>query len=192
VGRVSCIEHPARSRFVQLRDSYMELCDGDACAALLLADFVGWTDHRLSGQEERGGDVWIYRSREELRDDLCGAFGLGKIDAALELLMERGFLKRRRNPKLGWDRKWQYLLNVPAVQRAINRLRMHPSISEDGASRSDDGLSDFPASMLGNPTSNTQEPNETPRETSTQEQPRSEERVRVGTTRALSEDRGTP
>lgn len=158
MSRVSCIEHRARSPFVMLRRDYMALCDNDACAAMLVSVFEHWTNTRLNSKEERGGDIWIYRSREQLRDqDLCGAFGLERIDKALLDLRVVGLLTRRNNPDAGWDRKWQYLLSVPAVQRAINRLNTHSLESEDGALESEDASSESPASILGKPSSNTED-----------------------------------
>ena len=81
MSRETCIEHPAQASFVILRDEYMSLCDSDACAAMLLHVLEHWTNTKLRQLEERSkGDLWVFRSREQLRDeDLCRAFGLDRI-----------------------------------------------------------------------------------------------------------------
>ena len=130
-----------------LRRDYMGVCGGDACAAMLLAVFEGWTQTRLKGF---GADGWIYRSRGELRADTLGAFGYERLDAALEKLRGWEFIDRRHNPKAGWDRKWQYRLNIERVQQAINGLNSHSRKFEYASSENRD-------SILRNPRSNTED-----------------------------------
>jgi hypothetical protein len=146
MSRVSCIEHPAGDLFVILRRDYMALCDDDACAAMLLHVFEHWTNTKLREREERGrGDEWIFRSREDLRgDDLCCAFGLDRLDQAIDHLHRRGYIDRRNNPRHPWDRKLQYRFKIEEVQQAINRLNMHSGKSENRRS-------DNRASKDGNP-----------------------------------------
>jgi len=154
---MGCIEHPdpkrdPLGRWVPLRPAYVEMCEGNACAALLLADFEFWTNHR----KEHGLDGWVYRTREQLRSDLWNAFGSTAIDSALKLLRGNGFLQRRRNPerRRGYDKTYQYRLLTEAIQDRIG-LITHSSESEDR-------FWDFLDSNVGNPTSNTEEPIEEP------------------------------
>lgn len=152
-----CINHPDGTRdprgwFQPLRRAYVEMCDGNACAALLLANFEHWTNLRA----ERGQDGWVYRSRDELRSDLFRAYGHAAIDKALCLLVDRGFIERRNNPKVGFDRKFQYQLGTEAIQAAIDSA---------GQTRiPDDGSLAFLDCILEEQRSNTEEPREEPKE----------------------------
>jgi hypothetical protein len=172
-SRESCIEHPAQASFVILRDEYMALCDNDACAAMLLHVFEHWTNTKLRQLEERGkGDLWIFRSREQLRDeDLCGAFGLRRIDNALERLRILGFLDRRNNPKpqFGWDRMYQYLFNAQAVQAFVNGWKSQSLKRDEGADEREAPKLTNGRNVLSNGGSNTTHSANTPQATSATE-----------------------
>jgi hypothetical protein len=156
VSRVSCIEHPARDPFVLLRQTYMQLVDDDAAAAMLLSAFEQWTNSRLNNAEERGGDLWIFRTIDQLiADDLCGAFGRDRVGKGLQRLIDAGYIERRRNPVKGWDRTWQYRLDIVAVQSAVDGLFMQSPISADASSETR-------PSNSGDPTSNTTDSEQTP------------------------------
>lgn len=152
--RVSCIEHPAREPFALLRRDYMELVDGNTAAAMLLSVFEHWTNSRLNTAEERGGDLWIFRTIEELiAADLCGAFGRDRVSKALNTLIELGYVERRRNPEKGWDRTWQYLLAIEAVQAAVDGLNKQSRKAEFASS-------EIRPSNSGNPTLQSRESDE--------------------------------
>lgn len=111
--RGSFVPHPPASNYTYLREHYVQACGGNACAALMLSVFEGWTIHRLRNHELDGTDLWIYRSVKDLAEqDLCAAFGKDAVKAALDRLLDLGLLERRRNPKVAWDRTWQYRLNA--------------------------------------------------------------------------------
>jgi hypothetical protein len=175
VSRVSCIEHPARDPFVLLRQTYMQLVDDDAAAAMLLSAFEQWTNSRLNNAEERGGDLWIFRTIDQLiADDLCGAFGRDRVGKGLQRLIDAGYIERRRNPVKGWDRTWQYRLDIVAVQSAVDGLNSQSLESAvDAAVSAEPGLfmqspisadasSETRPSNSGDPTSNTTDSEQTP------------------------------
>jgi hypothetical protein len=151
VSRVSCIEHPARSRFVALRPHYVGMCDGNPCAALLLATFEHWTNVRLTAIETGAKrDRWVHRSVAELRADLCLSYGRASISAALEQLRELGLIERRRNPRVGYDRTWQYRLCVAEVRRRIPLNSQSPE-SDNGNAESEQTIARDRASDTGEP-----------------------------------------
>lgn len=116
MSRTSFVPRPPGSRFAVLHEHYVRACGGNACGALLLDVFETWTMTRLRDQEQDGGNLWIYRSMGQLVDeDLCGAFGKDAVSAALDRLIHAGLVKRRRNPHNGWDRKWQYRLDLETL-----------------------------------------------------------------------------
>ncbi|MPY67695.1 hypothetical protein F8S09_13555 [Deinococcus sp. SDU3-2] len=136
--RVSIIHHPPRSRFVTLREEFLAITGGDACAAKLLHVFEHWTNYLLgSGEQARkrneaaakeglpadqDDSLWIYKSFPELVDELLGDHKRDKVIASMRLLVgQAGFLQERHNPKFKWDRRLQYLLCAEAVNTEIRR-----------------------------------------------------------------------
>jgi hypothetical protein len=146
--RVPVFDRSESSRFVALRPEYVE-AGGGACEGLLLAVFEFWTGVRLKAGDE---SLWVYRTVEELQQDLYEAFGRDAIRSALERLISRGLLRRRRNPGKGWDRTYQYALNIDQLAFECG-LKSQSWIS-------DIARLDIRPSKVGIPTSNTEEPEE--------------------------------
>lgn len=102
------------NQYRALRPEYLELCDGNACAALILDLFAYWTQVRRDNDEQsrsgggEGNDLWFHRSLTDISDDLYGAFGRAAIRTALQLLIDRGLVESRSNPAKPWDRTLQY------------------------------------------------------------------------------------
>jgi len=124
-----------RAFFSLLRLDYLIICQGDPCAAKLLALFEAWTASRIDAIEQaryhnqaavKEGEEptqdlgrWLYNSVANLKVRLLGEHGDKAITAALKLLEDLGFLLSRFNPKYKWDRTKQYLLQVKPIQEAI-------------------------------------------------------------------------
>lgn len=123
-----------------IRQPYMELTGGNACAAALLSVFENWTNTRLNHREQAAainrGDrrakrsetqdtgLWIYRTKTQLLDeDLCGAFGRGAFDKAIEILVAAKLVDRRQNPDNPRDRTLQYRLEVTRVNGLLEQKR---------------------------------------------------------------------
>lgn len=106
-----------------LRRDYMVLTE-DACAALLLQVFEEWTNWKLKQDDPRKRrDEWIWQSVKDLsKTDLCEAFGKHRVTKALERLKELGFVERRPNPDVGFDRTYQYRLRRWKLQAQVDRV----------------------------------------------------------------------
>ena len=118
------INRDAREPLVVLRKSYLAICDNDHCAAVLLSTLEFWT-MSIAGRAQLGEEpdtrpLWIYRSVNELSDDLLGMFGRYSVQKGLNILLEKGFISRRNNPDVPYDRKYQYLLEIDKIQDAID------------------------------------------------------------------------
>ena len=103
---------------ITIRPEYLEICEGDHCAAAILDLFSRWT----FGKEKRGTSTWVYKKRTELRDDLMGLFGLSKVAAALIKLRAWGYLNWRENPINRQDKTLQYQFNAQAVNDVLRLL----------------------------------------------------------------------
>ena len=134
--RKSVISHPPKERFVELRTGYQAIVGQDDCAAMLLSIFEHWTNYKLgqrnqaehhnqaacdeSLEETQDTGLWIYKSNDDLSEELLGHYSGRVISRALKTLLEYGFLLRRTNPKYGWDRTLQYLFVTEVVQAALD------------------------------------------------------------------------
>lgn len=135
--KTSCLSHPPRARLVMIREEFLAITDGHHCAAALLAVLEYWTNWKLDhiarqveDFHELGKDTglierepWIYKNNQSFQDDLMGLFGRNKVLDGLAKLIDVGFVKRRKNPGMGWDRTYQYMLDTEKVQQAIDELK---------------------------------------------------------------------
>jgi hypothetical protein len=123
------------SLYSLLRLDYLIICQGNYCAAKLLALFEAWTESRIDNVEqaevhnkaaakegktaEQDTGRWLYNSVANLKVRLLGEHGDKAIAAALKHLEDLGFLQTRFNPKYKWDRTKQYLFCTGVIQAAI-------------------------------------------------------------------------
>lgn len=140
------MREPRRLRRVVLKEELQELT-GNQCSALILGQFLFWTDrtqkvgqmlkeeYKSQGQtlfdSLEGAEIetmqrlkagWIYKSAKQLREELMGSFGETTIARRLQELVGQGYLCRRRNPRHGWDRTWQYRVNLRKVMEDMKAL----------------------------------------------------------------------
>ncbi|MEY3400725.1 MAG: hypothetical protein RLZZ86_328 [Cyanobacteriota bacterium] len=128
----SCIKHPDKTPLVLLRKEYLEIT-GNHCAAKLLAIFEFWTNKLSSIGDALGKTAreWIYKSLACLQDELMGEHGIHAIRRGILILEELGFISKRHNPHIKYDRTWQYKLEVEKVQEALNLLICQDEQMED-------------------------------------------------------------
>lgn len=135
MSRTSAIVHAPKTRFVQVYADYLALCEGDDCAAALLHEFEQWHNFKLRRAEEAVSDAtaarvagepppeppdeWVYWSRDEMQLQVFDMWGGNKIDSAIKLLVDKGYIMARRNPRYRFDRTLQYHFNAEAVQAAL-------------------------------------------------------------------------
>ena len=121
-----------------LREEYVDLCEGNHCAAMVLSQHEYWHKNRIGSRQqakahnegaERKGQpptqdtsLWVYKSHVQMQAELLGLFGEKAIGLAYKVLIAYGFVTTRFNPKQKWDRRPQYLFMVDAVQNAIDAL----------------------------------------------------------------------
>lgn len=65
---------------------------------------------------------WIYKSADELNIETMKFKSARSIGRTLDMLVEKGYLSRRNNPKYNWDRTYQYRVNLTAIQSGLNEL----------------------------------------------------------------------
>jgi len=108
---------------------------GDAIAAVILQQMLYWTerindfDKFLAEEKERDPDItieprngWIYKTADQLLDEIMLTVSSGTIARRFRELVEKGWLWRRRNPKHKWDRTWQYRANLDKIRADLAPL----------------------------------------------------------------------
>ncbi|AVB12092.1 hypothetical protein P8807_08425 [Bacillus subtilis] len=65
---------------------------------------------------------WIYKKAEDLIDETMLECSTTTMERICKLLVENGWLKRRRNPKFKWDKTWQYRVDLQLIQKDLQKL----------------------------------------------------------------------
>jgi hypothetical protein len=105
----------------------------DMLAAVILRQFLYWLPRRhdvdkyVKEEQKRGGAKeveltggWIYKSAKELKAEIMASQSEDTIRRRIDELVENGWLERRRNPKYGWDRTFQYRPDLRAIENDLN------------------------------------------------------------------------
>ncbi|MFW6282335.1 MAG: hypothetical protein ACOC1O_06080 [bacterium] len=117
-----------------IKEELVELT-GDHISALILNQFIYWServrdyDKMLREEKERlekeaqdeyeFKNGWIYKTASDMNDEIM----INKSDATImrriDKLIDKGWLKRRRNPKNKQDRTYQYRLDIIQLQKDL-------------------------------------------------------------------------
>jgi len=132
--KTSCIRHPESSRYIQPHDWHVAFCQGNHCAALLLAFFIAWHDWKLKNDQyyRRANDIaemhgdgrphsesaYLFFTVEELIEGILGFYGKKAVNEALEFLRSIGVISinQNPNPRYHFD-KTKYFIFFPDVCR---------------------------------------------------------------------------
>ena len=123
---------------VVIKQELVELT-GDFRPALILNQFIYWiermydADKYIREEKERAArheiDVdmdeskgWIYKTAEEINDELMIGMSKATIGKYIKQLVEAGYLSQRKNPKYKWDKTYQYRVNLYKVQKDLAML----------------------------------------------------------------------
>jgi len=123
---------------VVIKQELVELT-GDYRPALILNQFIYWTermkdtDKYIQEEKERAikeeievsieeSKGWIYKTAEELNDELMVGMSKATIGKYIKQLVEAGYLNKRNNPKYKWDKTLQYRVDLVKVQTDLGKL----------------------------------------------------------------------
>lgn len=103
--------------------------------AIILHQFIYWSERiedadkflereneiaRENGSDEREPFYgWIYKSAEELSDEIMLGLSASQTRKYISNLIDYGFIQKRNNPKYKWDRTLQYKVNLVNIARAL-------------------------------------------------------------------------
>ena len=112
---------------------------GDFRPAIILNQFIYWiermkdTDKYILEEKERASkeqlevsidesNGWIYKTAEELNEELMVGMSKATIGKYINQLVEAGYLAKRNNPKYKWDKTLQYRVDLVKVQKDLAKL----------------------------------------------------------------------
>ncbi len=110
----------------------------ESAAAVIISELSRWTlwkarmaadtkrQNRAYSNEGKNGSLvdiefWIWKSADNLVEDILGIYKKDKVLANINWLVENGYLLKRSNPRLRYDRVPQYKVVIKAIQDAINK-----------------------------------------------------------------------
>lgn len=105
--------------------------------AILLNQFIYWSE-RVSDADKfiekeneiakNNGEVerelfygWIYKTAEELADEVMLGLSASQIRRYINDLVDLGYLSKRNNPKYKWDRTLQYKVNLVNIAKDLKK-----------------------------------------------------------------------
>lgn len=105
--------------------------------AILLNQFIYWSE-RVSDADKfiekeneiakNNGEVerelfygWIYKTAEELADEVMLGLSASQIRRYINDLVDLGYLLKRNNPKYKWDRTLQYRVNLVNIAKDLKK-----------------------------------------------------------------------
>ena len=123
---------------VVIKEELVELT-GDFRPAIILNQFIYWiermydTDKYIREENERAlkhdlkvnmeeSKGWIYKTAEELNNELMVGMSKATIGKYIKQLVEAGYLSQRRNPKYKWDKTLQYRVDLYKIQKDLAKL----------------------------------------------------------------------
>ena len=121
-----------------IREEFVVLT-GDYIKAIILNQFLYWTDRindidnfiteERKRLEQEGLSVnidlqkgWIYKTAEELLDEIMLGMAQTTIRVHVKKLLETGYLLERNNPKFKWDKTKQYRVDLLKIQKDLLKL----------------------------------------------------------------------
>ncbi|MBW4637632.1 MAG: hypothetical protein KME05_05240 [Gloeocapsa sp. UFS-A4-WI-NPMV-4B04] len=106
-----------KSVLVILRRIYLNIVEGNHCAAKLIDYFKHWRAWKIKNHRTD----WVYMPLKQIHEDLMGEHSLHVIRAAIALLDKIGLIKKRRNPNNEQDKTYQYQLNEDVLTSLLKK-----------------------------------------------------------------------
>ena len=108
---------------------------GDYISAIVLNQFLYWSERTKDfdafieeeKQRDQGVQIaltkgWIYKTSDEMRDEIMVTVSADTVRRRIQGLVEHGWIDERRNPIHKWDRTLQYRPNIWNIQTDLQRI----------------------------------------------------------------------
>lgn len=124
-----------RLKVAVIREEYMAILDNDPTAAIILNQFIYWSqrvndfDEFIEEENNRIEDDsqkipklqgWIYKSSKKLHEELMSCYTPETIRTKVNILVKKKLLEKRKNPKYKWDHTYQYRLDTHRLRELLD------------------------------------------------------------------------
>lgn len=105
--------------------------------AIILNQFIYWSERVADADKfiEKENEIaknngegekelfygWIYKTAEELAEEVMLGLSASQIRRHINELVESGYISKRNNPKYKWDRTLQYRVNLVNIAKALKK-----------------------------------------------------------------------
>ena len=72
--------------------------------------------------KERLSKGWIYKTAPAMKEECMFEKSSTTMERIMNVLVDKGWLDRRRNPKYKWDKTYQYRVNILKIQQDLMKL----------------------------------------------------------------------
>lgn len=129
-NRESCIQHRAKERMVIIRESYVELFDGDHCAAAVLAFLEFLTNGEMARMKmaEEEGEPWVKASMSRVVSEMMNHYSARSVQKSIDAMVGKGILGESQS-RIGKIKS--YLLDVDRVNDLLRRRCVIGKIADD-------------------------------------------------------------
>lgn len=126
----------ARIKKAVIREDLLSITN-DYRKAIILNQFIYWSERvsdadkfikkeneiaKNNGEEERELFYgWIYKTAEELADEVMLGLSASQIRRYISDLVDMGYISKRNNPKYKWDRTLQYRVNLVNIAKDLKK-----------------------------------------------------------------------
>ena len=126
----------AKIKKAVIREDLLSITN-DYRKAIILNQFIYWSERvsdadkfikkeneiaKSNGEEEREFFYgWIYKTAEELADEVMLGLSASQIRRYISDLVNMGYISKRNNPKYKWDRTLQYRVNLVNIAKDLKK-----------------------------------------------------------------------
>lgn len=129
---------PRKLNRAVIKEELVALCAGDYKKAIVLNQLIYWSErvrdfdafiteenkNRLNQnlQEISKLNGWIYKTAEQLSQETMMGIHKSNMRRLLEELIGMGFISKRRNDKVKWDKTFQYRVELGLIQANLEKM----------------------------------------------------------------------
>lgn len=129
---------PEKEKVAVIRECYFKLTNCSR-SAVILNQMIYWSqrvkdfDKFMKEEQERCANLdehtdmplthgWIYKTAKDLCEETMLGISENTSIKHLSLLIDKGWIDRRKNPKHKWDKTYQYRVNLYQIQKDLYNL----------------------------------------------------------------------
>ena len=154
---IQSIQFSSNNTFLTINQDFVDICDGDVKASILLSFLVSWHNTKIKNlsqvkrynrTSEIHGEIPTqyegllqWHTSEEIRKGTFNIMSRNVIARSIKLLENKAFIgvTKNPNPKYNFDRTKYFLVNTETINKAISSTNVPKHKKGDGGLKKGDG-----------------------------------------------------